>query len=99
MFFGYGSSNSISSPFELSIFSITSISSPFESDERELELDELEDELELETELELELDESDCYWPDLPERVILFSILKAFDAQKQITETLFCLNKKQALRR
>ena len=55
MFFGYGSSNLISSPFESSIFLITLISSPFESDERELELDELEDELELETELELEL--------------------------------------------
>ena len=69
MFFGYGSSNSISSPFESSIFSTTLISSSFKSDERELELNELEDELELETELklELELNESDRDQPDLPE--------------------------------
>ena len=60
----------------------------FESDERELELNELADELELETELELELelDESDRDGLDLPERAGLFSILKAFDARKQITK-------------
>ena len=81
MFFGYGSSTSISSPFESSIFSITA----FDSDERELELDEYELEfdestleLELELELKLELDENERDQPDLPERVGLFSILKPF---------------------
>ena len=96
MFFGYGSSNLIPSPFESSVFLTTLISSSFKSDERELELNELADELELQTELELklELNESDHNQLDLPERATLFSILKAFDARKQITKTLFCLNKK-----